>query len=257
MQLDQFIDTIGFNKYEKEVILFLSGTNASTAAQVYKKTQIPKGRIYSVLNNLIDKGLVMVIPVSPKKYAIEDVRSVLKNYLKAEKNQLSKRIDQTEALELKPKEFDLENKAPSVYTFSGREAHLNALIELRNKAKKSLIQIAPIFTGTFSSNRALHKAVKRNVSVRIITRAITKANAKNIKECLRLGADVRVCNSPELVHFSIRDSQDFLLGLEDYRNKEERLVLISKNPGLRLSLEDFFEKMWIKSKKIKKSDLLR
>ena len=82
MQLTQFIDELDFNRYEKEVIVFLVSVNNAGADVIYKNTRIPKGRIYSVLNSLIEKGIVKLIPTSPKKYLIENVKESLENYLK-------------------------------------------------------------------------------------------------------------------------------------------------------------------------------
>ena len=121
MQLTQFIDELDFNRYEKEVIVFLVSVNNAGADVIYKNTRIPKGRIYSVLNSLIEKGIVKLIPTSPKKYLIENVKESLENYLKSKKNSLNKQIQIIEKIELQPKLFSLEKNAPSVYTFTGRE----------------------------------------------------------------------------------------------------------------------------------------
>jgi sugar-specific transcriptional regulator TrmB len=255
MQLAQFVDGLDLNSYEKEIILFLASVDNADANIIYKKTKVPKGRIYSVLNSLIDKKFVNVIPTSPKKYKIDDIKESIKNYLEEKKNDLGRKIKESDDIEVKPKLFTLEKNAPSVYTFTGREEHLNALISLRNRAKKRLIQVAPIFIGTFASNIAMYKALNQGIKVKVITKKITKENKKNIKECLKLGAEVRFLDSPDLVYFLVKDTDEFILGLEDYRNKEERLSLISRNKGLLVVLEQYFDNLWKKSRKIDVSKL--
>ena len=255
MHLTQFIDELDLNSYEKDIVFFLASVDNADANTIYKKTKVPKGRIYSVLNSLVDKGFANVIPTSPKKYKIDDVKESIKNYLEARKTDLSKKINEVKNIEIKPKTFDLEKNAPSVYTFTGREEHLNALISLRNRAKKRLIQVAPIFIGTFASNMSIYKALNKGIKVRVITKKITKENKKNIRECLKLGAEVRVLDSQDLVYFLVKDSDEFILGLEDYRNREERLSLISRNSGLLLVLQQYFEELWKKSRKIDASNL--
>lgn len=255
MQLAQFVDGLDLNSYEKEIVLFLASVDNADANTIYKKTKVPKGRIYSVLNSLIDKQFVNVIPTSPKKYKIDDIKVSIKNYLETKKSDLGLKIKESEKIEVKPKLFTLEKNAPSVYTFTRREEHLNALISLRNRAKKRLIQVAPIFIGTFASNLAMYKALNKGIKVKVITKKITKENKKNIKECLKLGAEVKLLDDPNLVYFLLKDTDEFILGLEDYRNREERLSLISRNKGLLLVLEEYFENLWKKSRKIDVSRL--
>ncbi len=250
MDLSLFLDKLDLGSYEKEAILFLSSIKNANANMIYKNSKIPKGRIYSVLNSLVESGFVKIIPTNPKRYEIDNIKRSIKDYLEKKRDLIGKSITEVDTLEVKPKQFDLDKNAPSVYAFSGREEHLNALISLRNNAKSRLIQVAPIFTGTFASNLSLYKALNRRIKVKIITTSITKENKKNINECLRLGAEIRILNSSDLVYFLVKDTDEFILGMENYKNKEERLNIISRNKGLLLVLEQYFENLWKKAQKI-------
>jgi|SRR3989344_474779 len=251
MELTQFIDGFDLTSYEKEVILFLASINNANANTIYKNTKVPQGRIYSVLTSLIEKGFVKTIPSHPKRYMIDDIKESLQNYLERKRETIIRDIEKVESLEVKPKLFHLDKNAPSVYTFSGREEHLTALMSLRNQARNGLLQIAPLFDGTFASNRSIYNALKRGVRLKVIVRNITSSNKKNIKECLKLGAAVRCLDSPDLNYFLIRDGEEFILGLEDYKNKEERLSLYSKNKGLLTVLKNYFDKLWKEAKPVK------
>ena len=102
MMLLQFIEGLNLNKYEKEIILFLSEVSSATANQVYKNTKVPQGRIYSVLNQLKEKQIIEVMPTSPKKYLIKDIKLVLKNYLKGKQEELEQKIRLVNKIETKP-----------------------------------------------------------------------------------------------------------------------------------------------------------
>lgn len=255
MELSYFIDSIDLNKYEKEIIIYLSSVNNANANKIYKNTKIPKGRIYSVINSLIEKRFINLIPTNPKKYKIENIKESLKNYLNKKQTLIGKEIKKIKEIQLIPKSTNLDKKSPSVYSFTGRKEHLEALISLRNRAKKRLLNVAPLFVGSFASNMAIYKSINRGIKVKIITRKITKKNKKNIKECLKIGAQVRVLNSFDLLNYLIKDNNEFLLGLQDYKNNEERLNLISRNKGLLIILEKYFNELWKKSKKINSSKL--
>jgi len=53
----------------------------------------------------------------------------------------------------------------------------------------------------------------------------------------------------------VKDDSEFILGVDDFRNQEERLNLISKNKNLISVLENYFENMWEKAAKIPKRSI--
>ncbi|MBT7903240.1 hypothetical protein HN587_05235 [Candidatus Woesearchaeota archaeon] len=250
MELSQVLDSLNLNKYEKETILYLSTVDSASAKDIYKNTQVPKGRIYSIIQELKEYNFVKVIPTSPKTYKIEDIKDSLKLFINQKKENLNNKLTQIDNLGVIPKKFNIKKKDPSVLIFTGRDEHMNALIFMRSSAKKELIQIAPLFVGKYSSNLALYKALNRKVKVKIIIKKITSQNKKNVTECILLGADIRQLNSPELLSLLIKDNQEFLLGVQDHRREEERLTLFSKNPALLESLQATFIKLWKKANKV-------
>ena len=81
MNLALFLDGLSLTSYEKSAILCLAGVESADAQTVHTQSKIPQGRVYSVLNELREKGIVTVIPTSPKQYKIGSVKGALKNYL--------------------------------------------------------------------------------------------------------------------------------------------------------------------------------
>lgn len=255
MKLTQFLDSLKLTIYEKEIINYLASVDAADAKIIYKNIRVPQGRIYSVLNELNHKGIINIIPTSPKKYQIKDIKISLKNYINKSKYDLDEKISLVENLEIKPKIFNLEKNDPSVNIFTGVDEHLNAIITLRDSAKEELLQIAPLFRGTFASNLSLQNSLKRGIVVKIIVSKITNENKKNIIDCIKLGAEVRQLNSFDLLSTLIKDSSEFLLGVENYKNKEERINLFSKNQALLLTLRQTFFNLWKNAKLITNKDI--
>jgi|SRR3989344_452157 len=256
MILSQFLDSLKLTVYEKEIINYLASVNAADAKFIYKNTKVPQGRIYSVLNELNHKGIVNIIPTSPKRYQIKDTKTSLKNYINKIKYNLDEKISLVENLEIKPKIFNINKNNPSVNIFTGIDEHFNAIITLRDSAKEELFQIAPLFRGTFASNLSLQNALKRGVVVKVIISKIMNENRKNIIDCIKLGGEVRQLNSPDLLSTLIKDSSEFLLGVENYKNKEERINLFSKNQALLLTLRQTFFNLWKDAKPITNKDII-
>jgi sugar-specific transcriptional regulator TrmB len=55
----QQLKKLGFNEYESKSYISLVKQGPVTAYQVSKESGIPRARIYDVLNNLVEKGIVM------------------------------------------------------------------------------------------------------------------------------------------------------------------------------------------------------
>lgn len=252
MDLATFLDDLELNKYEKNVILYLSTVDSADAKTLCKNTKVPTGRIYSVLQQLKQQGFVDVIPTKPKKYVIKDIKISLTKFLNSKRTGLKERLNQVASLELKPKTLNLNKKDPSVHMLSGRQEHLDSITSFRHSAKKELLQIAPVFVGSFASKLSLKKALQRGVSVKIIIKSLTAANTKNVRDCIANGGHVSQLNSPDLLSLLIKDSSEFLLGVENHLNSEERLTLYSRNPSLLNNLEKTFYDMWKKAKPVKK-----
>lgn len=250
MKLSQLLDTLPFVRYEKEALLYLATVDAATAKDIYKNSSIPQGRIYGILQELRQKGLVMVIPTSPQQYQIKDVKLALQNFIRQEEAKLIEKSKQVDSLQTEPRLFTAM-KAPSVAFLSGREEHLHAIITMRSTAKKELLQVAPLFVGTFASNRSLSEALSRGIGCKIIIKEVHAKNKKVVDKSIRAGAEIRVLNSSDLLSMLIKDSEELLLGVQNYHQQEERVTLYTKNKALISALEDAFWKLWKIAKSVK------
>jgi len=67
---------LGLNRYESSVYETLVKHGVSTAFSISKNSKVPYGKIYEVLEELIKKGLVRIVPGTPKRYSIADPKVV-------------------------------------------------------------------------------------------------------------------------------------------------------------------------------------
>lgn len=65
------LSLLGLNSYESNIYTTLLEHPGSTAAQIAKHSQVPQNRVYDVVENLIAKKLVFLIPEKTKRYAPE------------------------------------------------------------------------------------------------------------------------------------------------------------------------------------------
>ncbi len=139
-----------------------------------------------------------------------------------------------------------------MHIFTGRDEHLNVAIALRDSAKKEILQIAPSFIGTFATKFALKKVLQRGVKYKVIIRNITKENRDNIRVCLKHNADIREYYFKDPLSLIIKDSEEMIFGAHEHKDKQERLMLLTRNQALINSLQNTFNEWWKKAKPVKK-----
>ena len=252
MELKEYLNDLKLNSYEKEIIFYLASVDSAGAKSIYKNTKVPKGRIYSVLQELSKAGFVAVIPTSPKKYQIKDIKESLRNYLDDKQTQLKDKAQQVDNIQISPKVYIQDTKEPSVQFFTGRDEHIGAVVALRNKAEKELLQMAPRFQGNFASKLSLQKVLQRGVKVKVIVSGVTELNKKSIQNCLKYGGEVKVYEADSWFAMMIKDSEELLISLQNREKNEERLTTITQSEPLILAMRNLFLQFWKKAKPIKK-----
>ena len=65
------LSILGLNKYERQAYLSVVNMGTATAHEISRKSYVPSGKIYEVMNSLHNKGLVHIIPEKVKKFKIQ------------------------------------------------------------------------------------------------------------------------------------------------------------------------------------------
>ncbi len=85
MQNEQLLQEVGLNAYEAAAYLSLLKLGVSEASDIYRDSEVPYGKIYSVLESLAGKGFVEVQASRPKKFRAVDPELALDTFLRGEK----------------------------------------------------------------------------------------------------------------------------------------------------------------------------
>jgi len=72
-----WFDTLGLTEYEATALRKLLTLGRTTAPSLAEATDIPKARIYGVLESLSDRGFIKIIPGRPKEYQPKPPKEVL------------------------------------------------------------------------------------------------------------------------------------------------------------------------------------
>ena len=63
------LKSLGLTKYEALVYIALLKVASATASEIHESSGVPRASVYTVIDQLLDKGLVSVSPSSPKRFA--------------------------------------------------------------------------------------------------------------------------------------------------------------------------------------------
>ena len=79
---------IGLTQYEAKAYAALIKQNNLTANEIIEMSGIPQGKIYSVLNDLINKGFCYFLPGPKKKYSANNPKQTIKKLIDENENKI-------------------------------------------------------------------------------------------------------------------------------------------------------------------------
>lgn len=255
---------LGLTEYESQAYLVLVEGAKMNAEEVARKANIPIPRVYGVLENLRDMGLIVIIEGRPKKFEILSPEEGFQNLLKIRKRSVEQSIRQLELTSQEVKEvlspifwrerlrIKPEDLLESLENLALTEKQTKKLI---TEAEKTLDIFTDIFSWFDEVEKDLKKALARGVKIRIlmnmehpITHHVV-AKLKSMKAGVRQPSDLKFP-----VRGTLADSSKvvFLIWASPQRNRgHPRYVYrpsFSANEGIVAIFQQSFEYRWQKGK---------
>ena len=230
-------EILGLNKYEWKAYKALIEIGEAKAHQISAKSNVPYGRIYDVLNSLINKGLIKLSAEKPKKYIAMDPEAVLMRVINKKLKELLKFKKEIKILGKHYERFPEE----SVFAVRGKE-NFNRLISKSKDPKKFSYAFKYIFDPHPVWRRKTKKLVKKGVDVRSLG-PLNDQTKENIKKWINIEKIREFPN--EGVAISI-DENSVIIGLI----KSDVTLVINDKAFVSL-MKNLFERAWITSKEIK------
>jgi sugar-specific transcriptional regulator TrmB len=203
----------GLTDYQARAYLALLELNTASANKIPAVSRVPRTKIYGIMRQLHDKGLVQIIPETPLKYKAVPFNRFLKrrvSQLKEEADELNQSIEPLSDI------FKVESHVPDEQgkfeMFYGRRNVRNKLRDMYSNAKKNVISIGNeqspgrIIRTSFSIIEEIAKAgVKIEYGFPV--------NKQNISKIERLAehSEVKNLERRPSMHFTIVDNEECLL----------------------------------------------
>jgi len=177
------LKSMGLNEYESRVFATLLVQGSSTASELSNNSNVPRPRVYDILEKLASKGLVAKNPGRPVKFKALDVDDAFYNYIEIKKSEHDKKIEEIKKLKSKLKETlnkkelsnsDMKQKKDMIWVLKNRSniySKLNSLIDNANESILIATSKEGLKRKMTTHGKALRKAKKRGVKVKIISPA--------------------------------------------------------------------------------------
>lgn len=265
MTNERFLQDIGLNAYEAAAYLSLLKLGVSEASAIYRDSEVPYGKIYSVLESLVGKGFVEVQASRPKKYRAVDPELSLDTFFEKRKAEVEREMtvlrgsieEAKEILKAVPAQ---KRRDEIFWTTAITEPEIKKFaVSIYGEVRKSICIIPPVFgiPIVFSVLPEITKAIDRGVRIRLMVsprlRVLVPMLSNQQGEIpgkLKKGLDLRLVQNSNS-YFGIADDSVVVL-FQPHPTDRDRILSVIKirDIGFAKNLKEEFELLWNAGEKL-------
>jgi sugar-specific transcriptional regulator TrmB len=265
MQNENFLQEVGLNAYEAAAYLSLLKLGVSEASAIYRDSEVPYGKIYSVLESLAGKGFVEIQTSRPKKFRAVDPELALDILLERKKAEVEREMavlkGSIEEAKQVLKAVPTQKKKDEIFwTTAITESEIRKFaVSIYGEVKKSVRIIPPVFgiPIVFYLLPEITKAIDRGVRIRlmvsprfmVLTSMLSNQKGETLEK-LKKGLDIRLVQNFNSC-FGIVDDNVVVL-FQPHPVDRDRVLSVVKirEAGLAKSLGEEFELLWNEGEKL-------
>ncbi|MDD4250712.1 MAG: helix-turn-helix domain-containing protein [Candidatus ainarchaeum sp.] len=236
------LEKLGLTEYEAKTLSTLFKLKEAQAPTISRAAQVPKTRVYDVLEKLISKGLLIEIKGRPKIYrAIEPEKTIdiLIKTKKTQLNSLESEVDKFKQELVLP--FEGEEKGEKIMKVKEKQDFERILGQELAKAKHNIQGLTEITDNQTIIQDALKSATEHNVKVKLLN--------SNPSEKLKDIIEVKQLNHG--LNAFIIDDKKVILAISDFKKDKPdyHFTILNDNAPMANALTYYFNTHWDKAKK--------
>ncbi len=241
-ELNALLEKIGLTEYESKTLGTLFKMGEAEAPAISRIAQVPKTRVYDVLDKLVEKNLVIEIRGRPKRYRGIEAKKAFDLILQKRKDELQ----------------DLEKRVAGVESFianaGGKEEQGERVMKVKDKydferilaqeiakAKTSIVGFSELTDKEPVVKEAIEAAGQKKVGIKLIN---TFQN-----QWLQKAADTKQLEHG--LNAYIVDNKRVVLALSDFKQDkpEYYFTIFNEHKPMVNALQHYFDKCWQQAKK--------
>ena len=245
------LEQLGLTEYEAKTLATLFKLKETEAPEISRLAQVPKTRVYDVLERLTKKGLVIEIYGRPKRYRVIEPASVFEELVKQKRMEVKKLEEKTAELKqffgsAKPTEEEAGEKVMKV---KDKNDFLRILAQEIDTAKNEVIAMTKLDENQSILREALHNALQRKVNVRLVSK-VPKSLADEARKYLSKGASLKDCDHG--MNAYIIDGKKLVLALSDFSKEkpEYHFTIWNNNKPMVNAIQKYFDHCWQQGKEV-------
>lgn len=251
------LERLGLSSYEARAYATLAETPGMTAEMVSERADIPKGRVYDVLNSLCERSLVRSDKDRPKRYVAVEPDVAVDRLLTAQRRELDRRRARKESAAEEARDLlsriDPEDPDRSFWTSAAHEEEAKDLLLERFATAEGELSIC---LNTIDAPRdtsleyfdAIGQLLDAGVAVRLLLGAdleIPEAIRDEYRRLVDAGMTVR--RTPDIPdrRFTVIDASEACIEVRHPVDRTEMLAVIDfRNSEIARELHRSFQALW-------------
>lgn len=247
---------IGLTEYEAQVYSAMLSQDLLKAVDITKICSVPRGRVYDIINQLVEKGFCVVVPGTVKKFKAVDPEAAIKNLIEQQKKQEQKMLEIAKKLVNKYNNKK-ENSTPLDYiqVLTSKQSQMKKFQELEETSKEHILTFnkKPYATNMNDIDELseVSAPLKNIINKGIMAKGIYEVEEDNIINFTKyvsyfenIGEQVRICEELP-IKMLISDNSNVMISLRNEGVKNFNVSsMIVQHSDLTSALIKLFEFYW-------------
>src|SRR3989338_6492938 len=168
-EVNLFLEKLGLTEYEAKTLSSLFELKEAQAPEISRAAQVPKTRVYDVLDRLTKRSLIIEIHGRPKRYMAIEPEKVFGTLIEEKKKELAELEKEASALKHAVSFDTPSNKHEKVLKVKDRSDFMKILGQEIDTAKESVHGMTPISKEHGIIRESMQSAASRNVEIKLIS----------------------------------------------------------------------------------------
>ncbi len=214
---------MGLNEYQASALAHLIYLGETKATNISKASGVPNARIYGILDELSQKGLVIMRPGRPAFYAPLSPEEIADALVTASREEIRRRLDVVASYRR-----DFESKAALMYLKSGS-----------TEQRSSLIRIVSVGDVSLEETKKIYRSAEKVLLISTRAMEYLEYVIENLKYTKSRGVEIRIImRSPETLAKSDQEKQTSTIDELKNSLKESLQLRFSKQVEIRGCITD-------------------
>jgi sugar-specific transcriptional regulator TrmB len=231
------LELLGLNKYEGSIYIALLKHPSSSASEISKYSLVPQNRVYDIVEQLISKKFVYLIPENPKRYTPENPK-IIREKIRVKQKEIEKLDSEFENLE---EEYRVINTQRVI--LSRGKKNFDSIFKSIPDSKKFSYSIQPKLSILPQHLKAANEHRKKGVK-QLSFADTTMKDSSNLKKWKTIQPNYKLIDTRDIaIHIN---ESGVLISL--IPPKHESTILYIENTDLGHLMKEMFESYYNKTK---------